>query len=61
VRYIQSSVINVKSSLGRPRRRWKDIKMGFKERGCEGADYVHPPQEKVQMRKVDIMINLRIR
>jgi len=29
-----------KKPLGKPRRRWEDIKMDFEEVGCEGMDWI---------------------
>jgi len=30
-----------KRPLGRPRRKWKDIKMDLEELGCETVDWIH--------------------
>jgi hypothetical protein len=36
-----------KSPLGRPKRRWKDnIKMGLREIGLEGVDWIHLVQNR---------------
>jgi hypothetical protein len=36
-----------KKQLGRPRRRWKDnIRMGLREIGSEGVDWIHLAQDR---------------
>jgi hypothetical protein len=30
-----------KRPLGRPRRRWEDIRMDLREMGCEVVDWIH--------------------
>jgi hypothetical protein len=47
---------------GRPRHRWEDnIKMGFKEIGCEGVNWSHLAQDSVQWRiVVNMVMNLRV-
>jgi hypothetical protein len=37
-----------KRSLGRPRRRWKDIKMDFWEIGWEFVNWIHLAQNRDQ-------------
>jgi hypothetical protein len=51
-----------KRPLGRPRRRWEDnIKMGLKEIGIDGANWIRLAQDKVQCRDfVNTVMNLRI-
>jgi hypothetical protein len=34
--------------LGRPRRRWKDVKLDIREIGCEGVDWIHLAQDRNQ-------------
>jgi hypothetical protein len=47
---------------GRPRRRWEDnIKMDFKRRGIDGANWIQLAQDRVQWRaRVNTVINLRV-
>jgi hypothetical protein len=35
----------LKRPLGRPRHRWED---NIKETGCEGVDWFHQPQNRIQ-------------
>jgi hypothetical protein len=35
-----------KGPLGRPRRRWTDIKMDLREVRCEGVGWIHLAQDK---------------
>jgi hypothetical protein len=40
-----------KRPLGRPRRRWEDnIKMGLREIGIDGANWIRVAQDRVQWR-----------
>jgi hypothetical protein len=39
-----------KRSLGRPKRRWEDIKMGLMEIGLEGVDWIHLAQSRDRWR-----------
>jgi len=47
--------------LGRPRRRWEDnIKMGLKEVGCGGMDWIELAQDRDRLRAlVNAVTNLR--
>jgi hypothetical protein len=49
-----------KRPLGRPRRRWEDnIKMGVRERGWDGMDWINVAQDREQWRAlVNIEMNL---
>jgi hypothetical protein len=49
-----------KISLGRPRRKWEDnIKMNFKEAGCEALDCIHVILDIVSLRcLVNAVMNL---
>ena len=51
-----------KRSLGRPRRRWEDnIKMGLKEVGCVGIDWINLAQDRRRWRAlVNAVMNLRV-
>jgi hypothetical protein len=51
-----------KRPLGRPRRRWEDnIKMDLRERGIDGANWIHLAQDRVQWRAcVNTVMNLRV-
>jgi hypothetical protein len=51
-----------KRPLGRPRRRWEDnIKMGFREIGIDGANWIRLAQDRVQRRAfVNTVMNLRV-
>jgi hypothetical protein len=51
-----------KRPLGRPRRRWEDnIKMGLREIGIDGANWVRLAQDRVQWRAfVKTVMNLRV-
>jgi hypothetical protein len=51
-----------KKPLGRPRRRWMDdIKMGFREIGWGGVDWIDLAQDKDQWRVlVNTVMNLRV-
>jgi hypothetical protein len=48
--------------LGRPRRRWEDnIKMGLREVGCRGADWVDLGKDRGRWRAlVYTVMNLRV-
>jgi len=49
-------------SPGRPRRRWEDnIKMGLKEVGCGGMDWIELAQDRDWWRaRVNAVMNLRV-
>jgi hypothetical protein len=49
-----------KRPLGRPRSRWEDkIKMGFREIGIDGANWIQLAQDRVQWRAfVNTVMNL---
>jgi hypothetical protein len=51
-----------KRPLGRPNRRWVDnIKMGLRERGCNGMDWIALAQIRDQWRAlVNTAMNLRV-
>jgi hypothetical protein len=51
-----------KRPLGRPRRRWEDnIKMGLREIGIDGANWICLAQDRVQWRAcVNTVMNLRV-
>jgi hypothetical protein len=51
-----------KRPLERPRRRWEDnIKMGLREMGIDGANWIQLAQDKVQLRAcVNTVMNLRV-
>jgi hypothetical protein len=51
-----------KRPLERPRRRWEDnIKMGLREIGVDGANWIHLAQDRVQWRAfVNTVMNLRV-
>jgi hypothetical protein len=51
-----------KSPLGRPRCRWEDnIKMGLREIGIDGAEWIQLTQDRVQRRAfVSTVMNLRV-
>jgi hypothetical protein len=51
-----------KRPLGRPRRRWVDnIKMGLREIGWDGRDWIELAQDKDQWRAlVNTVMNLRV-
>jgi hypothetical protein len=49
-----------KRPLGRPRRRWEDIKMTLREIGRDGMDWIHLAQDRDQRRDIlNTLINLR--
>jgi hypothetical protein len=51
----------VKRPLGRPRRRWEDIKMDFREKGWVGMDWIYLAQDRDQWRAlVNTVMNLRV-
>ncbi|KAJ4449417.1 hypothetical protein ANN_00816 [Periplaneta americana] len=50
-----------KRSLGRPRRRWEDIKMDLREVGYDGRDWINLAQDRDQWRAyVRAAMNLRV-
>jgi hypothetical protein len=51
-----------KRPLGRPRLRWEDnIKMGLRETGIDGANWIRLAQDRVQWRAiVNTVMNLRV-
>jgi hypothetical protein len=51
-----------KRPLGRPRLRWEDnIKMGLREIGIDGANWIRLAQDRVQWRAlVNTVMNLRV-
>jgi transposase len=51
-----------KRPLGRPRRRWEDnIKMGLREKGIDGANWIQLAQDRVQWRAfVNTVMNLQV-
>jgi hypothetical protein len=51
-----------KRPLGRPRHRWEDnIKMGFREIGIDGTNWIHLAQDRVQWWAfVNTVMNLRV-
>jgi len=47
--------------LGRPRRRWEDIKMGLQEVGCGVTDWIEVAQDRDRWRAlVNAVMNLRV-
>jgi transposase len=51
-----------KRPLGRPRRRWEDsIKLGLREIGIDGANWIQLAQDRVQWRAfVNTVMSLRV-
>jgi hypothetical protein len=51
-----------KTPLGRPRHRWENnIRMGLREIGWEGVDWIHLIQDRDQRRAVvNTVMNLRV-
>jgi hypothetical protein len=51
-----------KRPMGRPRHRWEDnIKMGLRETGIDGVNWIRLAQDRVQWRAfVNALMNLRI-
>ena len=50
-----------KIPLGRPRRRWEDIKMDLQEVGCEGRDWIDLAHNTNRRRAlVSAVMNLRV-
>ena len=47
--------------LGRPRRRWVDVRMDLQEVGCVYMDWIGLPQDRDSWRKlVSAVMNLRV-
>jgi hypothetical protein len=47
--------------LGRPRRRWEDIKMDLQEEGWDGVDWIDMAQDRDRWRAlVNAVMNLRV-
>jgi hypothetical protein len=50
-----------KRPLGRPRRRWNNIKMDLRELGWDGMDWIDLVQDRDQWRAlVNTIMNLRV-
>jgi hypothetical protein len=50
-----------KRPLGRPRRRWDNIKLDLREIGIDGANWIQLIQDRVQWRAfVKTVMNLRV-
>jgi hypothetical protein len=50
-----------KKPLGRPRRRWDDIKIYLQEVGCGGVDWIELAQDRDRWRAlVNVVMNLRV-
>jgi hypothetical protein len=50
-----------KRPLGRPRRRWVDIKMDLREIGWDGIDWINLAQDRYQWRALlNAVMNLRV-
>jgi hypothetical protein len=50
-----------KRPLGRPSRRWEDIRMDLREIGWEGVDWIHLAEDRGQWRDlVNTEMNLRV-
>jgi hypothetical protein len=48
-------------SLWRPKHMWEDIEMHLKETGCEGVDWIHVAQDKVQSRiLMNVVMSLQV-
>jgi hypothetical protein len=49
-----------KSPLGKPRRRWEDIKADLQEVGCEGMNWIELAQDRDRWRAVVNTNELRV-
>ena len=50
-----------KSPLGRPRRRWEDIKLDLQEVGCGGMDWIELAQNRNRWRAlVNAVMKIRV-
>jgi hypothetical protein len=51
-----STKLEGKTPLGRPRRRWEDIKMDLHEVGCGGMDWIELAQDRDRQRVLVIAV-----